>query len=98
VRPERLRAEGLNITDVANALQSENAQLPGGTIKRGNEEFTVRTLGRVDDVDHLKRLPVGRKGDRTVTIADVARVEDGIIEKDSIAELNGEPTVLMRIR
>ncbi len=98
VKPDRLRSEGLNITDVVNALQSENAQLPGGTIKRGPEEFTIRTLGRVDDVDHLKRLPVGRKGNRTVTIADVATVDDGIIEKDSVAELNGEPTVLMRIR
>ncbi len=98
VKPARLRAEGLSITDVSNALRMENAQLPGGTIKRGAEEFTVRTLGRVLEVDDLKRLPVGRKGDRTVTVADVATVEDGIIEKNSIAELNGKPTVLMRIR
>lgn len=98
VKPERLRAEGLNITDVENALRTENAQLPGGTIKRGAEEFTVRTLGRVGEVDELKRLPVGRKGSRTVTVADVATVQDGIIEKNSVAELNGEPTVLMRIR
>jgi len=98
VDPVRLRSEGLNITDVSNALRRENAQLPGGTLKRGAEEFTVRTMGRVENVDDLKRLPVGRKGDRTVTVADVAMVEDGIVEKDSIAELNGEPTVLMRIR
>jgi hydrophobe/amphiphile efflux-1 (HAE1) family protein len=98
VNPVRLRAEGLNITDVSNALRRENAQLPGGTLKRGPEEFTVRTLGRVENVADLRRLPVGRNGDRTVTIADVARVEDSIKEKDSTARLNGEATVLLRIR
>jgi len=98
VRPERLRAEGLNISDVSTALRRENAQLPGGTLKRGPEEYTVRTMGRVEDVEALKRLPVGRNGDRTVRVADVARVEDASKERESVARLNGEPTVLMRIR
>ncbi len=98
VNPVRLRAEGFTMTDVATALRRENAQLPGGTMKRGAEEYTVRTLGRVGDVGDLRRVPIGRKGDRTVTIGDVARVEDTAQEKTSLSTLNGDPTVVMRIR
>lgn len=98
VDPVRLRSEGFTMNDVANALRRENAQLPGGTLKRGPEEFTVRTLGRVDEVRDLKTVPIGRRGSRTVTIGDVASVVDSTKEKTSLSELNGDPTILLRIR
>lgn len=98
VDPVRLRAEGLTMNEVANALRRENSQLPGGTLKRGPEEFTVRTLGRVGEVRDLKSVPVGRRGSRTVTVGDVADVVDATKEKTSLSELNGDPTILLRIR
>lgn len=98
VDPYRLRAEGLNINDVANALRRENAQLPGGTIKQGSEEYTLRTLGRVEDVASLKNLTVKKSGERTITLQEIATIDDGVIEQETIAELNGKPTVLLEIR
>lgn len=98
VDPYRLRSEGLNINNVAQALRRENVQVPGGTIKQGSEEYTLRTLGRVEDIPSLKNLTIKKSGDRTVILQDVATIEDGVIEQESIAELNGRPTVLLNIR
>jgi len=96
--PARLQAENLTIVDVERALRLENAQTPGGTIKRGGEEFTLRTLGKVNNVEQIEKLAVARRGERTVTIGDVAKVEDATREPDSYSELNGRNAVLLSVR
>ena len=39
VNPERLRAYNLTVTDVFNALRSQNMEMPGGSLKAGDEGF-----------------------------------------------------------
>ncbi|MBX7245551.1 MAG: efflux RND transporter permease subunit [Candidatus Sumerlaeaceae bacterium] len=97
VDPMKLRGQGLTVAAVERALSSENTQIPGGTVKRGSEEFTVRTLGRVNNVAEISNIPVARRSDHTVTIGDVARVEDGTEEVKSIAELDGKPAVVLEV-
>src|SRR5258708_35490390 len=47
--PEKLRAYNLTITDVFNAMRTQNLELPGGSLNAGATEFTVRTTGRVTE-------------------------------------------------
>ena len=57
VNPERLRAYNLTVTDVFNALRSQNMEMPGGSLKAGVEAFTIRTSGKIKDpADFVKRL------------------------------------------
>ena len=49
VDPDRLRAYNLTVTDVFNALRTQNLELPGGSLNAGAKEFTVRTTGRVTE-------------------------------------------------
>lgn len=94
----KLRAHNLTVVDVARALQSQNIQVPGGSVKIGAAESTVRTLGRVASVDEIKYLPVTNRMGHIITIGDVATVEDGVREPESLAQLNDTPAVLLDIR
>ena len=46
-----LRAQKLSVNDVARALQSQNADIPGGRMDQGAESVTLRTRGRLESID-----------------------------------------------
>jgi HAE1 family hydrophobic/amphiphilic exporter-1 len=93
----RLNAYGLSATSVIQALQTQNIQVPGGNIDQGTQRLTLRTLGRVDSIADLEHLVIANRGGAPVRLADVARVEDGSVERTTIANLNGQPAVMLRI-
>jgi hydrophobic/amphiphilic exporter-1 (mainly G- bacteria), HAE1 family len=94
----RLRAYNLTVNDVSRALQAQNLEVPGGRLDQGPQSVTLRTLGRVQTVDEFNRIVVREREGHPVTIAEVARVEDGMADRDTVARINGEPTVLLTIR
>src|SRR2546421_118111 len=48
--PLHLRAAGITAIDVQRALQSQNVQIPGGSLETGPTQLTVRIRGRVTSV------------------------------------------------
>ncbi len=95
---DRLRAYNLTVTDVSRALQSQNIEIPGGRVDQGPHSVTLRTRGRVQTVAEFNDIVVREKDGHPVRVGDVARVEDGEAEPETIANVNGAATVLMQIR
>ncbi len=98
LNPLKLRAQGLTIIDVARALQMQNIQIPGGTVTAGPDEATLRTLGRVATVEEMGFIPVTIRNGHVVKVSDVAELEDGVKQADSLAQLDETPAVLLNIR
>jgi HAE1 family hydrophobic/amphiphilic exporter-1 len=96
--PDRLRAYNLTVNDVARTLQTQNAETPGGRVETGPANVTLRTRGRVQSVDEFERLVIRQREGYPVLLRDVARVEDGEAEPETLAKVNGTPTVLMTVR
>ena len=96
--PMKMRAQNLSAPDVQRALASQNLTTPGGSIETGPQSITLRIAGRVDDVDGIARIVVREDQGHVVRIADVARVEDGQEEVQSLASFDGEQTVVLQIR
>jgi HAE1 family hydrophobic/amphiphilic exporter-1 len=94
----RLRAYNVTVTDVARALQMQNIEVPGGRLENGPQWVTVRTRGRVQSVGEFNEIVVRQREGHPITIADVARVEDGMADLSSTAYANGEPAVTLQIR
>ena len=46
---ERLAAYQISISQVRQAIERQNADVPGGNVTTGKEELTLRTLGRFTD-------------------------------------------------
>jgi len=98
LNPELLRSYRLTVTDVARALAAQNLQIPGGSMKRGQEEYTVRTLGRAQSVEEIRWIAVANRDGRTITVGDLGEVEDSSEEATSVALYNDSPCVLLNVR
>ena len=94
----RLRAYNLTVTDVSKALQSQNAEIPGGRIEQGATALTLRTRGRVESPQQFGDIVVRQKDAHAILLRDVATIDDGMADATTKASLNGEPTVLLTVR
>ncbi len=95
VDPDRLRAYNLTVTDVFNALRQQNLELPGGNLNAGSRELTIRTTGKVIDIDQFNRIPIARRDGYSVTVNDIGYAEDSYEEPRTSARLNGVPAVTL---
>jgi len=95
---ERLAAYQISISQIRQALQRQNADVPGGNVTTGKEELTLRTLGRFTDPRQFNDLVIANVNGAPVKLRDVGRVEDGTKEQRSFSRLNGIPTVTLDIR
>jgi HAE1 family hydrophobic/amphiphilic exporter-1 len=95
---DRLRGYNLTVTDVSRALQAQNIEIPGGRVDQGPQSVTLRTRGRVQTVAEFNDIVVSEKNGHPVRIGDVARVEDGEADPDTLANVDGASTVLLQVR
>ncbi|HEX4914060.1 MAG TPA: efflux RND transporter permease subunit [Vicinamibacterales bacterium] len=98
VNPDRLRAYDLTVTDVAQALRSQNLELPAGRVDAGAQELTIRALGRVQQAGQFADIVVKTVNGYPVRIRDIGRVEETGVEPRSAAKLDGEAAVVVAIR
>ena len=94
----RLSGLGLTSAQVVQALQSQNVQIPGGKVEQGLRDLTLRTYGRVRTPEEFALLPIAWRGGYPVRVGDVARVEDGMAEPETVATFNGAPAVVLQVR
>ncbi|MFN0243491.1 MAG: efflux RND transporter permease subunit [Planctomycetota bacterium] len=95
---DRLAAYGLPITSVRDAIQRQNAEVPGGNVTGPTREQVLRTMGRLTDPREFEELVVATIDGSPVRVRDVGRAEDGTKEVRSLSRLNGKPCVALEIR
>ena len=89
--PDRMSARGVSLDEVMHGLQGTNLNAAGGFVARGPTEWTVRALGRVNDVAEIRATVVAIKGGAPITVGDVADVREGPAIRRGIAHrLKGE--------
>ena len=96
--PLKLRAYKLTVADVARALAAQNLQMPSGSMKVGATEYTLRTMGRVGNMQEMDAITVANRDGRTITIGDLGHAEDSTEEIKSASLYNDTPCVLLNIR
>ncbi len=95
---EKLRAYGLTVDTVRDALARQNLEVPGGRLNQKPRELVVRTLGRMETVKNFNELIVANFGGQPVYLKDVAHVEDSVEEPRSLSKANGQNCVTLIIR
>lgn len=93
IDPARLRAAGLTLGDVAEAVRDSNIDVGGRTVELSEFEFMVRGRGYLQGVGDLENIALMADGGVPLRLADVARVETVADERRGITELNGEGEV-----
>ena len=90
---DRLTSFNLTVADVASALARENVDIPSGRIEGPDKEFTVRTLGELDNAHAFEEMVLANVKGQSVRLRDVARVEVGPETERKIVRFNGEAAV-----
>src|SRR5579863_90287 len=95
VDPDKLRAYNLTVTDVFNAHKIQNLELPGGDLKEGAKDFTIRTTGRVTDAAQFNQIAIVNRNGYVVKVSDIGYSEDSYEEPVTAARLDGVPAVTL---
>jgi cobalt-zinc-cadmium resistance protein CzcA len=77
VDPQKLHYYNLTIADVLNALARNNANAGGGILQQHAEQYLVRTVGLVRDLDDIRNVVLKEKAGTPIYIRDVAEVRIG---------------------
>ncbi len=75
--PARLRARGVTIKQVTDAVVVANASAGGGFIEHGSDEYVVRGLGLFRDIRDIESVTVTSMNGTPLTVRDVASVHIG---------------------
>ena len=102
--PEKMKARGLIVQDVINALQQQNTQVTAGQIGMppGPDtvafQYTINVAGRLDDVDQFNDVVVKtRSAGQLTRLRDVGRVELGAQTNRQVFTLDGKPAAGLAI-
>ena len=93
VDPNRLRAQGISLNKLRDAIRASNADVGGRTVELSEFEFMVRGRGYVKSPADLENIVLKTEGGTPLRVRDVARVELGPDERRGLTELNGEGEV-----
>jgi len=98
VNPDRLRAYNLAVTEVTNAIRTQNQELPGGNIIEGAKTLGLRTMSKLTEVEQFNDIVITTRNGFPIKIKDIGRVEEGGAEPSSAASLNGTQSVSIGVR
>jgi Cu(I)/Ag(I) efflux system membrane protein CusA/SilA len=95
VDPNRLRAFGISLAQVKQAIQNGNQEVGGSVVELGEAEYMIRARGYLGSVDDIETIPVTVSDDGTpVLVRDLAEVRLGPQMRRGIAELDGDGEVV----
>lgn len=95
---QRLRANGLSITDVVAAVAAANLETPGGYIQQNSREYNLRLRGKFTSLDDIGLLQIPTPGGKSVYIRDIAEVRDAYKDIRDKVRANGQTCVGMSIQ
>ncbi len=80
---DAMAARGVTVDDVESALNSQNLELPAGSLESATKDFTIRVVRAYAKPEEFARLPIraADAGGFVVRLGDVARVEEGADER-----------------
>jgi HAE1 family hydrophobic/amphiphilic exporter-1 len=102
--PNKMKARGLDVNDVSQALQQQSAQVTAGQIgmpptpENQSFQYTINVVSRLTDADQFADVIVktGDSGELT-RVRDVGRVELGAQTYGQVFNLDGKPAAGMAI-
>ncbi len=98
IKPQAMNALGISVEQVTSAIRAANQDVPAGRITRGVSDAIVRVEGKIKDPQQFARVIVAQQGGAPIYLSQVADIIDGEKEQDSIARINGRPSITLDLQ
>lgn len=99
---DQLTRYDLTPLDLYNTIQTEQKELPGGSLNNQNQELMVRTIGEIQTPEEFRLITINRRGGSPnyspVNLGSVAQVELGLADIQRLSRVNGESSLGLGIR
>ncbi len=96
--PNKLATLQLGVNDVTQAIQSNNVNLPTGTLMGPHQAFTVESNGQLDDAKAYRPMVVAWRNGNPVRLQDIAYVSDSIENRFSAGWFNGKRAMILAVQ
>ncbi len=90
VNPNSLQAMSITLSEVYEALTSNNTVAGGGYIEKTNETYFIRAEGLVKTIEDIESIVIKKKGTTPIYIKDIADVGFGAATRFGAITGNGE--------
>ena len=98
VPQSQLRTHGLTLDGIARAVSRTSVQIPAGSLKTAAGEVLLRTdEKRRTGRDFGEVSVVAGPNGSDITLADIARVEDGFSDVDQFSTFDGQPSAMVKV-
>ncbi|MGE9289558.1 MAG: efflux RND transporter permease subunit, partial [Puniceicoccales bacterium] len=98
VDPDRLRAQGISLNAVLDAIERSNLDLPAGKIEEGRYEVTLRAPAEFQNLDEIRETVIGTPDGSFVRLGQIAEVSDTYTKLTRNIRVNGERGLRIAIR
>ncbi|MFZ2957519.1 MAG: efflux RND transporter permease subunit [Candidatus Ozemobacteraceae bacterium] len=95
---KKLGAYNISSAQVRDALQSQNVEIPGGQVTENDNEFVLRTLGRIAEPSKFEDVIVTTLGNTPIRIKELGKVLDDEAEARTLARLDGKNALSLVIQ
>ena len=95
VDPDKMRSYNVTPAEISAGLKIQNQEFPSGRLDQGQQETSVRTIGKIEKPEQFNDVVVATRGNYQVKVKDLGYTEDGGEEIRSEARLNGKPAVVL---
>lgn len=93
IDPVKLAAYGCTVSDVKEALNQQNVELPSGKLTGNNTELTVKTVGNLNKPEQFNNLIIKADGEKTVRFSDIGLANLGPENLETQMSQSGMPLV-----
>jgi cobalt-zinc-cadmium resistance protein CzcA len=94
VDPNKLRAMGVTMTQVVNAVQNSNANAGGNYLSLGAQSVNVRGIGLLRSLTDMNNIVVAERNGTPVLLGDVATLKEGHQPRLGIVGRNENPDIV----
>ena len=99
VDPMSLAQHNMVPADIESALRNNNVEVPVGSIIAGTNSYSVRAESMFQNVENIRQTIIQQSENGIpIRIKDVATVEDGFSEINTLVEINGKNSVTMEVQ
>jgi len=88
---------GITLNTLFQAIQNNNQNTGANFIEHGDQQYVVRGLGLVKDIEDIKNIVLDSRGGTPIRVSDVARVEIGNELRQGAATKDGQGEVVTGI-
>lgn len=88
----------MEISEITQALNNNNVQVPIGNLISGRQNYNVRAISMYQDVEEIRETIIRFDDGEAVRVKDVAEVRDTFEDISRIVEVNGRNSVTLDIQ